>query len=137
MKPNAASGKFKFSQHAVCNCAEEIHVSHLVGKVEVTIYVAPYRKRWTSGFYMKVPGRELLRPCAIGYQDYSSKREAIYNAFKGAIDVLEYFLDLLWDFEWQFGEYDDDPAPVLEEMFLQNIQKLKIHQGYYDEDVIF
>ena len=32
---------------------------------------------------------------------------------------------------------DDDPAPVLEEWFIQNIRKLKIEQGYYDEDVIF
>lgn len=39
--------------------------------------------------------------------------------------------------EWQFGEYDEDPAYELEEWIVTDIQKLKIEQAYYDEDVIF
>lgn len=86
---------------------------------------------------MKAAGKQLWRPCTIGYPTFDTEREAKYAAFQGLIDALYFYLDLLYGMEWQFGEDDEDPAYELEEWFITDIQKLKIEQAYYDEDVIF
>lgn len=128
--------EFQFTQHGCCTNPNTHHITYLLGNATVVVWTAEHKGRWYSGFESKIEGRKIWRPCAIGYPGFKAERTAKYHAFQGLIDLFEFYLDLLYRFEWEFDE-DDDPAPVLEEWFIENIKKLKIEQGYYDEDVIF
>lgn len=131
------SKEFRYSVAGCCTNPNANHITYMIGDVSASVYTACHKGRWLPGFELKVTSKQLWRPCAIGYPAFDTEREAKYAAFQGLIDALYSYLDLLHDMEWPFGEYDEDPADVLEEWFVEDIRKLKIEQAYYDEDVIF
>lgn len=129
--------EFHYSVAGCCTNPNANHLSYLIGDVSVSVYTSAHKGEWLSGFECKVTGKQLWRPCAIGYPTFKTEREAKYAAFQGVINTFYFYLDLLYNMEWQFGEDDEDPAYVLEEWLINDIQKLKIEQAYYDEDVLF
>lgn len=129
--------EFNYSYAGCCTNPNANHITYMIGDVSASVYTACHKGKWLAGFEMKAAGKQLWRPCAIGYPSFNTEREAKYAAFQGLIDALYFYLDQLYGMEWQFGEDDEDPAYDLEEWFITDIQKLKIEQAYYDEDVIF
>lgn len=128
---------FEFADHGVCRNSNEYQVIGLVGDVEVKIWTALHEDIWHPGFECSFIGRKVWRPSCIGYPGCRTEREAKYLAFSGVIELFRHYLDILYEGEWYFGEYDEDPAYVLEEWLLKAIERLKMERSYYDEDVIF
>lgn len=129
--------EFHYSYAGCCTNPNANHITYLIGDVSASVYTACHKGKWLSGFECKVASKRLQRPCAIGYPSFNTEREAKYAAFQGLIDIFYSYLDLLYGMEWQFGEDDENPAYDLEGWLITDIQKLKIEQAYYDEDVIF